>query len=134
VLSHPLTQITTRACAHAHASTRGAPTCPAASMPTDFRHSHLVIILYNMILAELCVFVIIDEGIKWLLLIFYQFLFRWAMAEPEIQTLELQDEKGWHLLFRQTAPFVWPKGHINLCEVRAMLANFGAPLLRVAQR
>jgi hypothetical protein len=121
-------------------------------MPTDFRHSHLVIILYNMILAELCVFVIffghgdsnsagqvfllviIDEGIKWLLLIFYQFLFRWAMAEPEIQTLELQDEKGWHLLFRQTAPFVWPKGHINLCEVRAMLANCGAPLLRVAQR
>lgn len=74
----------------------------------DFRHSHLVIILFNMILAELCFFIIfyghgdadtsgqqfigvvLDEGIKWLLLIFYQRLFRWAMAEPEIQTLELQ--------------------------------------------
>ena len=66
----------------------------------------------------------IDEGMKWLLLIFYQCLFKWAMAEPEIQTLELQDEKGWHLVFRQTAPFVWPKGHTNLCEFDPLADNF----------
>ena len=25
----------------------------------------------------------------------------WAMAEPELETLELQDQEGWHLVFRQ---------------------------------
>ena len=109
--------------------------------PSDqFKHAHLVIILYNMLLAELCFFVIffgypasagqaavavvLDEGIKWLMLLFYQALFRWAMAEPDILTLELQDDKGWHLVFRQTAPFVWPRGVHSLCEFDPLADNF----------
>ena len=109
--------------------------------PSDqFKHAHLAIILFNMVLAELCFFilffgypasagqaavaVVLDEGIKWLMLLFYQALFRWAMMEPEILTLELQDEKGWHLVFRQTAPFVWPRGVTNLCEFDPLADNF----------
>ena len=74
--------------------------------------------------GQAAIAVVLDEGIKWLLLLFHQWLFRWAMAEPEIQTLELQDEKGWHLVFRQTAPFVWPRGHIDLCEFDPLADNF----------
>ena len=59
-----------------------------------------------------------------MLLLLYQSLFRWAMAEPEILTLALQDDKGWHLVFRQTAPFVWPLGVTNLCEFDPLADNF----------
>ena len=104
--------------------------------PSDqFKHAHLVMMLYNIILAELCFFVIffgyeqsagqaaiaciLDEGIKWILLGLFAMLFRWAMAEPEVDALELQDEEGWHLVFRQSAPFAWPHGRADLCALDA---------------
>eukprot|EP00964_Phaeocystis_antarctica_P118164 scaffold81971_cov35-Phaeocystis_antarctica.AAC.1 len=104
--------------------------------PSDqFKHAHLVMMLYNIILAELCFFVIffgyeqsagqaaiaciLDEGIKWILLGLFAMLFRWAMAEPEVDALELQDDEGWHLVFRQSAPFAWPHGRADLCEFDA---------------
>ena len=36
----------------------------------------------------------------------------------------MQDEKGWHLVFRQTAPFVWPREHVDLCEFDPLADNF----------
>ena len=109
--------------------------------PSDqFKHAHLVMMLYNIILAELCFFIIffgyeqsagqaaiacvLDEGIKWILLGMFAALFRWAMAEPEVDALELQDEEGWHLVFRQSAPFAWPCGRADLCEFDYLSDNF----------
>ena len=67
--------------------------------------------LYNVVLAELCFFIIfygyeqsagqaaiaclLDEGMKWVLLGLFAMLFKWAMAEPEIDALELQDSDGY---------------------------------------
>ena len=61
--------------------------------PSDqFKHAHLVMMLYNIILAELCFFIIffgyeqsagqaaiaclLDEGIKWILLGMFAALFK----------------------------------------------------------
>ena len=46
------------------------------------------------------------------------------MAEPEIDAMELQDHEGWHLVYRQSAPFAWPKGRANLCEFDYLSDNF----------
>ena len=51
-------------------------------------------------------------------------LFLWAMREPEIQSLELEDSERFHLVFRQTAPFVWPRRRFNLCEHDHLSDNF----------
>ena len=109
--------------------------------PSDeLKHAHLVMMLFNMVLAELCFFlifygyensagqsavaVVIDEGGKWLMLLGFQWLFRWAMAEPELKTIEPEDDLGWHLVFRQSAPFAWPRGKANLCEFDHLADNF----------
>ncbi len=109
--------------------------------PSDeLKHAHLVMLLFNMLLAELCFFlvfygyeqspgagavaILIDEGGKWVMLLCFQALFTWAMREPEIQTLEAEDAEGWCLVFRQTAPFVWPAGRVNLCEFDFLSDNF----------
>ena len=46
------------------------------------------------------------------------------MAEPEIDAMELQDHEGWHLVYRQSAPFAWPKGRASLCEFDYLSDNF----------
>ena len=107
---------------------------------SSFKHAHLVMMLYNMVLAELCFFVVffgyeqsagqtfiailLDEGLKWILLLVMTRLFLWAMREPEIQSLELEDSERFHLVFRQTAPFVWPRRRFNLCEHDHLSDNF----------
>ena len=68
--------------------------------------------------------VVLDEGIKWLILIVFSRIFRWAMAEPQLPSFEPEDEKGWHLVFRQTSPFVWPKGKLDLCKFDHLSDNF----------
>ena len=67
---------------------------------------------------------VLDEGIKWLILIVFSRIFRWAMAEPQLPSFEPEDEKGWHLVFRQTSPFVWPKGKLDLCKYDHLSDNF----------
>eukprot|EP00966_Prymnesium_polylepis_P246568 5702882-Prymnesium_polylepis.1 len=51
-------------------------------------------------------------------------LFSWALSEPDLSELELEDDKGWHLIFRQTAPFLWPEGRRNLFENDHLADNF----------
>ena len=77
--------------------------------PSDqFKHAHLVMMLYNVVLAELCFFLIfygydqsagqaaiaclLDEGIKWVLLGAFALVFSWAMQEPTITTIAQEDE------------------------------------------
>ena len=95
---------------------------PSEAKPSDeLKHAHLVMLLFNMILAELCFFIIffgydaasspgqaaiavvLDEGIKWILLLVFSRLFRWAMAEPALPSFDAEDEQGWHLVFRQVS-------------------------------
>ena len=45
-------------------------------------------------------------------------LFSWAMAEPQLPSIDPEDESGWHLVFRQTSPFIWPRGKLNLVSVK----------------
>ena len=35
-----------------------------------------------------------------MLLSSFEAIFSWAMASPELSALELEDEKGWHLVYR----------------------------------
>ena len=51
-------------------------------------------------------------------------LFAWALSEPDLSELELEDDKGWHLVFRQTAPFLWPEGRRNMFENDHLADNF----------
>ena len=53
---------------------------------------------------------------RWIILIVFSAIFRWAMAEPQLPSFEPEDDKGWHLIYRQTSPFVWPKNKLDLCK------------------
>eukprot|EP00966_Prymnesium_polylepis_P188456 4367183-Prymnesium_polylepis.2 len=46
------------------------------------------------------------------------------MAEPQLPSFEPEDEDGWHLVFRQTSPYVWPKGKLDMCKFDHLSDNF----------
>ena len=49
---------------------------------------------------------------------------------------QAEDEEGWQLLFRQTSPFVWPRGKLDLCKFDHLSDNFAklSESLYIAER